>query len=76
MYLRHRLRDPQKRITIGMACLAAGIVLQRFAPRLFHSDVHNFAAGFITGVSGVLIGLSIVLNLTGLMMRRRGEGAE
>jgi hypothetical protein len=54
-------------IRIGMACLAIGIVAQRFI-----HPTSDFWQGFIAGLSGVLIGLSIVLNLRGLMLRRRG----
>jgi hypothetical protein len=53
-------------ITVGMACLATGIVLQRF----IHPPT-DFWQGFIAGFSGILIGLSIVFNLRGLMLRRK-----
>ena len=55
-------------ITIGMACLATGIVAQRF----IHPP-SDFWQGFVAGFSGILIGLSIVFNLRGLMLRRRVE---
>jgi len=56
-------------ITAGMSCLAVGIVAQRF----IHPPT-DFWQGFVAGVSGLLIGLSIVFNLRGLMLRRRESG--
>jgi hypothetical protein len=53
-------------IMVGMACLATGIVMQRF----IHPP-SDFWQGFVYGVSGALIGLSIVFNLRGLMLRNR-----
>jgi hypothetical protein len=66
MLLRNRLRDPDALIRAGLLSLIVGILAQRF--------VHppgDFWQGFVAGISGVLIGLSIVLNLRGLMLRRR-----
>ena len=65
MILRKKLRDPQAMITAGMTCLAVGIVAQRF----IHPPT-DFWQGFVYGVSGALIGLSIVFNLRGLILRR------
>ena len=50
---------------VGMSCLAVGIVAQRF----IHPPT-DFWQGFVAGLSGVLIGLSIVFNLRGLSLRR------
>ena len=66
MLLRNRLHDPQAMIGAGMFCLAAGIVAQRF----IHPPT-DFWQGFVAGLSGVLIGLSIVFNLRGLVLRRK-----
>jgi len=66
MLLRNRLHDPQSMIGIGMSCLAVGIVAQRF----IHPPT-DFWQGFVMGVSGALIGLSIVFNIRGLMLRRQ-----
>jgi hypothetical protein len=66
MLLRNRLHDSQSLISAGMACLAVGIVTQRF----IHPPT-DFWQGFVAGFSGMLIGLSIVFNLRGLMLRRR-----
>ena len=53
-------------ISVGMACLAIGIVAQRF----IHPPT-DFWQGFVAGISGMLIGLSIVFNMRGLMLRRK-----
>jgi hypothetical protein len=66
MFLRKRLHDPQAMIGFGMTCLAVGIVAQRF----IHPPT-DFWQGFVAGFSGLLIGLSIVFNLRGLMLRNR-----
>jgi len=66
MLLRNRLHDSQSMIGFGMSCLAVGIVAQRF----IHPPT-DFGQGFVMGVSGALIGLSIVFNIRGLMLRRR-----
>jgi hypothetical protein len=64
MILRNRLRNPQAMISAGAFCLVAGIVAQRF----IHPPT-DFWQGFVAGLSGMLIGLSIVFNLRGLMLR-------
>lgn len=64
MILRRRLRDPQALISAGMFCFAAGILAQRF----IHPPT-DFWQGFVAGLSGMLIGLSIVFNIRGLMLR-------
>jgi len=53
-------------ISAGMSCLAVGIIAQRF----IHPPT-DFWQGFVADLSGVLIGLSIVFNMRGLMLRRR-----
>ena len=68
MLLRKRIHDPQAMISLGMGCLAVGIVANRF----IHPPT-DFWQGFVYGVSGALIGLSIVFNLRGLMLRRNIE---
>jgi hypothetical protein len=66
MLLRNRLHDPQALIAAGMSCLATGVVAQRF----IHPST-DFWQGFVAGLSAVLIGLSIVFNLRGLILRRK-----
>ena len=72
MILRKRLHDPQSLIGVGMFCLATGLVLQRF----IHPPT-DFWQGFVAGLSGMLIGCSIVFNLRGLSLRRtRSESGD
>ena len=66
MILRNRLKDPGALIAFGMTCLAAGIVVQRFI-----HPATDFWQGFVAGLSGMLIGVSIVFNMRGLVLRRR-----
>jgi len=66
MFLRKRLHNSQAMINAGMICCATGVVAQRF----IHPPT-DFWQGFVAGLSGVLIGLSIVFNMRGLMLRRR-----
>jgi hypothetical protein len=68
MLLRHRVADPRKRLAVGQLALVLGILASRFGPRLAASD---FADGLFAGMAGVLLGLSIVLNVTGLRGMRR-----
>lgn len=65
MLLRNRLENPNALLTVGMICLATGILAQRF----LHPPT-DFWQGFVAGLSAVLIGLSIVFNIRGLMLRR------
>ena len=65
MLLRNRFYDPQAMIAGGMSCLATGILAERF----IHPPT-DFWQGFVIGVSGALIGLSVVFNLRGLMLRK------
>jgi len=66
MYVRNRPRDSQSMIGAGLFCLATGIVAQRF----IHPPT-DFWRGFVAGLSAVVIGVSIVFNLRGLMLRGR-----
>ena len=69
MLLRTHHARPATLIGAGQLALAAGLVLHRF--------VHPAAdlwQGFVAGLGGVLIGFSLVLNLTGLVRSRRAPG--
>jgi len=66
MILRNRLHNPQTMIAVGMSCLATGILAERF----IHPPT-DFWQGFVIGVSGALIGLSVVFNIRGLVLRRK-----
>ena len=52
-------------MVVDIRTLAVGLVAQRF----IHPPT-DFWQGFVAGFSGILIGLSIVFNLPGLMLRR------
>ena len=66
MLLRKRLRSPDALITAGMACCAIAIVAQRFV-----NPPTDFWQGFVAGITGVLYGVSIVFNITGLILKRQ-----
>ena len=66
MILRKRLRDPGAYVSVGVTCLAAGIVFQRFI-----HPATDFWQGFVAGLSGLLIGVSIVFNVRGLVLHRK-----
>jgi hypothetical protein len=66
MLLRNRLHDPDKMIRAGMLSLIVGLFAQRF----IHPPA-DFWQGFVAGLSGVLIGLSIVFNIRGLVLHRQ-----
>ena len=66
MLLRNRLENSNALIAAGMFCLATGIIAQRF----LHPPT-DFWQGFVAGLSAVLIGLSIVFNIRGLVLRRQ-----
>ena len=65
MLLRNRLHNPQALINAGMLCFAVAILAQRFL-----HPASDFWQGFIAGLTGILIGLSIVFNIRGLILRR------
>ena len=66
MLFRNHLRDPDKMIRAGMLSLIVGLFAQRF----IHPPA-DFWQGFVAGLSGVLIGLSIVFNVRGLVLHRQ-----
>jgi hypothetical protein len=58
MILRNRARDPRQMMMMGMSFLVLGLVWPRFLP-----VTGNLGPDAIDGARGVLIGLSIGLNL-------------
>jgi hypothetical protein len=65
--LLERLHTPPRTImAMGQLALVAALVGQRFVHP--HTD---FWRGFVEGLCGTLLGVSIVLNLRGLMLVRR-----
>jgi hypothetical protein len=66
MLLRNRLHDPDKMIRAGMLSLIVGLFAQRF----IHPPA-DFWQGLADGLFGLLIGMSMALNLCGLARRRK-----
>ena len=58
MTFRNQSRNPRTLIRVGMACLAIALIWPRFLHLTF-----NFGPDLIDGVRGLLLGLSIGLNL-------------
>ena len=69
MLLRNRLHNPDTLIGVGMTCCAVAIVAQRF----IHPPT-DFWQGFVAGLTAVLMGLSIVFNIRGLVLRGQQRG--
>ncbi len=59
------LRDTRTLISVGTLCLAGSILLKRFAGQ-------SRALAF---VEGLLLGLSLVFNITYLILIRRGRNS-
>lgn len=68
MLLRYHNTRYNVYLTVGQFSLVFGILLNRFLPRFLESE---FWTGFCHGLSGVLIGLSIVMNITGMIKYRQ-----
>ena len=66
MLLQNRLDNPNAFIVAGMFCLTTGIV----ALLLLHPTT-DFWRGLVAGLSGTLIGISVVFNIRGLVLRRK-----
>ncbi len=74
MLLRNRNIDPKKKLQLGQICLLFGIFLVGMAAAetsghlksLFGFTIPDFLQGFMAGQGGVLLGVSIVLNVIGL----------
>ena len=79
MFLRRLARDPERRagahrlfLASGQLSLVFGILLSR-AERLDALGLGDIGQGILAGLAGVLIGASIVFNLTALREMRRGS---
>jgi len=59
------LRDTRKLLSFGMIFLAAAILLKRFGGQ----------SGILAFIEGLLIGLSLVFNITCLILIRRERGS-
>jgi hypothetical protein len=72
MILRSHAKDPKQLMMMGMALLVPALVWPRFVPVTGH-----VGSDAIDGIRGVLIGMSIALNLWSARLvgrRRRGGG--
>jgi hypothetical protein len=70
MLLRERSKDKPSRnfISVGMASLMTGFLLVAAGSNWF--DGTPWLSGFLLGLAGVLIGLSLVMNVQGLRKYR------
>jgi hypothetical protein len=71
MLLKSRLCEPDTMIRTGLTCLVVGLFAQRF--------IHppgDFWQGFVAGISGLLVGLSIALNIRGLVLQRERKNCD
>jgi hypothetical protein len=69
MIFGNREKNPQTMMKIGMASLAIGLVWPRFLP-----VTGSFGPDAVDGIRGILIGVSIALNLWVVRMKQRGVG--
>jgi hypothetical protein len=72
MILRSRAKDPKQLMMMGMAILVPALVWPRFVPL-----TGQLGSDAIDGIRGVLIGMSIALNLWSARLvgrQRRGGG--
>jgi hypothetical protein len=74
MVFGHSRQSPDRRILHGQLCFVAAILLQHFGPRLPGLAGNDFWAGLMDGLSVVLLGLSIILNVTGARAMRSKAG--
>jgi hypothetical protein len=72
MLLRNRLTNWTHWIAVGQILFVLGALGLLFV--FLFPPSHDFLRGFVTGFSGTLVGTSLVFNLRGLVLRRRGVG--
>ena len=80
MLLRKYSNEYQPMIAWGQICLVVGLLFSMLGAGRFPTEwlgallgsqsTLDFVLGFLTGLSAVLMGLSIVLNVRGLMLYR------
>jgi hypothetical protein len=61
MILTRRPQGAAAMISVGLACLTAGIVAQRFL-----HPTSDLGQSLVAGLTGILFGLSIALNVGGM----------
>jgi len=64
----------QVTMLVGLGCIAVGQIVLRFAPEMTGFSWMDFLGGFLHGLGGTCMGVSIVLNVTGF--RRMREEAK
>lgn len=81
MLLRGNELDAKRMIGLGQACLLPGLLcttiagLSRIdAPWARSLPLGDFALGFLAGFGSILLGVSIVLNVRGMVLSRRQQG--
>jgi hypothetical protein len=71
MLPKNPLCEPDLMVRTGLTCLVVGLFAQRFI-----HPAGDFWQGFVAGISGLLIGLSIVLNVRGLVLQRERKNCD
>ncbi len=71
MLLLKKDRNPRRILSIGSAFLIFGILGFIVATSEGLRDATPFLRGFMHGLSGAMIGVSVVFNLVGLRLLRR-----
>ena len=76
MILVRHIQDYRIILGIGQMCMVLGLVGLRISGVLQGDSDGTFWQGFLAGFSGVFLGLSVPLNITGLIrgVRARREG--
>lgn len=75
MILVRHIQDYRIILGIGQMCMVLGLVALRLSGLLGGNFEKTFSNGFFAGMSGVFIGLSIPLNITGLIRGARARRA-
>ena len=75
MILVRHIQDYRIILAIGQMCLVLGLVALRLSGLLGGDLEKTFWNGFFAGMSGVFLGLSVPLNITGLIRGVRARRA-
>lgn len=74
MLIQRYARNPEVLIGLGQVCFAFGLLCLAVGCGATFTDslpLGDFAAGFLVGLGSTLSGVSIVLNVRGLLASRR-----